>query len=127
MPDPSPKHIDAVVLKGGGVKGLAFAGVLRELQPHFVPDAYVGTSAGAIAAVLLAAGLEPDELEAVLSSLNFEAFLDTPRGLRLWRLARFGYLHRGDAIQAWISDSVAQHVARVGKVSCWRSRETVEI
>src|SRR5262249_35724809 len=55
----------AVVMKGGGVKGLALAGALLELEKHFYFDRHVGTSAGAIAATLLAAGYTPKELTAV--------------------------------------------------------------
>lgn len=117
MPDESAKRVDAILLKGGGVKGLAFAGVLQELEGHFAADAYVGTSAGAIAAVLLAGGLDPAELETALSSLDFESLLDTPRGLRLLRLVSSGYVHSGDAIQAWIRERLSEHVDRVGKVS----------
>jgi predicted acylesterase/phospholipase RssA len=41
----------AVVMKGGGVKGLAIAGALVELDDYFSFDRYVGTSAGAIVLV----------------------------------------------------------------------------
>src|SRR5262249_50839548 len=51
----------AIVMKGGGVKGLAFAGALRELEQYYYFDRHVGVSAGAIAAVLLAADYTPQE------------------------------------------------------------------
>jgi hypothetical protein len=41
-----PAPVDALIMKGGGVKGLAFAGAVRELQAHFQFQAFVGTSAG---------------------------------------------------------------------------------
>lgn len=50
-------------MKGGGVKGLAYVGALSVLTSHYTFHRYVGTSAGAIAAILLAAGFTPDELE----------------------------------------------------------------
>lgn len=41
----------AIVMEGGGVKGLAFVGALMEIEEHFYFDRHVGISAGAIAAV----------------------------------------------------------------------------
>ena len=68
----------AIVMKGGGVKGLAFAGALLELEKHFWFDRHVGTSAGAIAAVLLAAAYTPAELRELLLQKNFRDFMDAP-------------------------------------------------
>src|SRR5262249_43552893 len=67
--------LDALVLKGGGVKGLAFAGALLELECFFKFDTFVGTSAGAIASVLLAAGYSAHELQQLLESLDFKSLL----------------------------------------------------
>src|SRR6266446_1832920 len=66
----------AIVMKGGGVKGLAFAGALLELEKYFWFDRHVGTSAGAIAAVLLAANYTPAELTQLLLNKNFQDFMD---------------------------------------------------
>src|SRR5207253_2510683 len=54
----------AVVLSGGGLRGAAHVGVLRQLVRHGVRiDAIVGVSAGAVVAAYYAAvGLELDEL-----------------------------------------------------------------
>ncbi|MGI9951723.1 patatin-like phospholipase family protein [Moorellaceae bacterium AZ2] len=50
----------ALALGGGGLKGAAHLGVLQVLVDNdLAPDLVVGTSAGAIAAVLYAAGLLP--------------------------------------------------------------------
>lgn len=68
--------IDALVMKGGGVKGLAFAGAVRELQAYFQFEAFVGTSAGAIAAALFAAGATGAMLEETLRRKRFRDFLD---------------------------------------------------
>ena len=45
----SNQYPNALIMKGGGVKGLAFAGALLELERYFLFDLSVGTSAGAIA------------------------------------------------------------------------------
>ncbi len=52
-----------LVLEGGGAKGMAFAGAYDEfVQRGHTIGRLLGTSAGAIAAALLAAGYTPDEL-----------------------------------------------------------------
>ena len=68
----------AIIMKGGGVKGLAFAGALLELGKYYWFDRHVGTSAGAIAAALLAAEYTPEELADLLFRKNFQEFMDAP-------------------------------------------------
>lgn len=69
-----------LVLGGGGARGAAHIGVLRELERLQVPiDAIAGTSMGAIVGGLYAAGKSPDELEAVVSSLDWrDSLKDKP-------------------------------------------------
>jgi predicted acylesterase/phospholipase RssA len=42
------------------VKGLAYVGAIKELEKYYKFDRFIGTSAGAIAAVLLGAGYTTD-------------------------------------------------------------------
>jgi NTE family protein len=57
----------ALVLGGGGARGLAHIGVLRRLEERSVPlEAIVGTSIGALIGGLYAAGTSLAEMEAVL-------------------------------------------------------------
>ena len=52
-----------LALSGGGARGIAHIGVLQALEDHgYRPDVLSGTSAGAIAAVLYAAGHSPGEM-----------------------------------------------------------------
>ena len=93
----------ALILKGGGVKGIAFAGALVELAPFISCSAYAGASAGAIAAVLLGAGYSPNELLALLREKDFRNFTD-----RWWRwpwniLARKG-IHSGNPLEDWLNE-----------------------
>ena len=69
-----------LVLGGGGARGAAHVGVLRELERLRVPvDAIAGTSMGAIVGGLYAAGKTPAELEEIVGSLDFSAsFRDRP-------------------------------------------------
>lgn len=60
-----------LALSGGGARGAAHAGVLLALkEEHLLPDWIGGTSAGSIAAGLFAAGLDPEDLCALVSDLS---------------------------------------------------------
>jgi len=69
-----------LVLSGGGARGLAHVGVLRVLEELHVPvDAIAGTSMGAVVGGLYASGMSVDEIEALVSTLDWrEAFQDKP-------------------------------------------------
>jgi NTE family protein len=61
-----------LVLSGGGAKGLAHIGLIRELEKNNIPIDYIcGTSIGAIIGGLYAAGYTPDEMEALFRSDDF--------------------------------------------------------
>ena len=104
----------ALVMKGGGAKALAYAGALRELEKQFKFDAYVGTSAGAMAAVLLAAGNTPAQLASTLERTNFNEFLD-----RMWRwplnLLRGG-VHSGDPFRNWVKTQLSARINKQGAI-----------
>lgn len=62
----------ALVLSGGGAKGLAHVGVLKALEEYDIPiDYIVGTSMGAIVGGLYASGYSPDSIATILSSDKF--------------------------------------------------------
>jgi NTE family protein len=67
-----------LVLGGGGARGAAHIGVLKELERQRIPvDAIAGTSMGAIVGGLYATGMTPTELEKLVESLDWkEAFSD---------------------------------------------------
>lgn len=59
----------ALVLSGGGSKGVSHVGVIRALEENNIPiDCIAGTSMGAIVGALYASGFTPDEMEALLIS-----------------------------------------------------------
>lgn len=70
-----------LVLGGGGARGAAHVGVLRELERLRVPiDAIAGTSMGAIVGGLYASGMTPAELSELIESLDWnDAFQDTTK------------------------------------------------
>jgi len=61
-----------LVLSGGGAKGMAHIGLIRELEENNIPIDYIsGTSIGAIVGGLYAAGYSTDEMEELFRSENF--------------------------------------------------------
>jgi NTE family protein len=68
-----PATKTALVLSGGGVKGLAHIGVLRALDSlGVVPDLVVGTSMGAIVGAMYASGVDGASLDSLVRSVDLE-------------------------------------------------------
>jgi len=69
-----------LVLGGGGARGAAHIGVLRELERMHIPiDAIAGTSMGAIVGGLYASGMSVAELEQLVAEMDWaEAMSDEP-------------------------------------------------
>lgn len=66
-----------LVFEGGGVKGIALVGALSVLEERgYEPQGVAGTSAGALVAVLLAAGYPAGEMRDILLDLDFGRFRD---------------------------------------------------
>ena len=89
---PRPKI--GLVLGGGGAKGAAHIGVLKILEEQHIPVDYIaGTSMGAIVGALYASGLSADELEKVLTSIDWDDIFsgDPERKDVDWRRKREDY------------------------------------
>jgi NTE family protein len=101
-------HFRNLVFEGGGVKGIAYAGVLEVLDAKGILKnigRVGGTSAGAINALLVGLGCSLHEIEDILNRLDFKSFLDDSWGFvrdseRL--LTEFGW-YKGDAFRAWVA------------------------
>ena len=62
-----------LVLSGGGAKGLAHVGVLKQLEANGIPiDYIVGNSMGAVIGAMYAAGYSPREIEQIVLSPDFQ-------------------------------------------------------
>lgn len=62
----------ALVLSGGGARGLSHIGVLKVFEKHNIPiDCIVGTSMGSIVGGLYCAGLKAEEIEKIATSTNW--------------------------------------------------------
>jgi NTE family protein len=99
-----PKNL---VFEGAGVRGLAYAGVIMELENRqLVPgiERVGGTSAGAIAALMVSLGYNGGEIAAITSELKLQAFNDG-RFFFIGGFSRLGRSYgwyRGKAIEKWI-------------------------
>ena len=69
--------IKNLAIKGGGVKGVAYVGALRELHKanlfNYI-QRFSGTSAGALLAGMICAGYNVDEIEKLMMGIQFEKF-----------------------------------------------------
>jgi NTE family protein len=71
-----PRPRIALVLSGGGARGVAHVGVLEVLEEMHVPiDRIAGTSMGAIVGGLYAAGYSPAELDRLVRTLDWQGFV----------------------------------------------------
>lgn len=68
------------VLSGGGARGFAHIGILRELEKHgILPDLIIGSSMGAIIGALYASGYNTYEIESLMKKIDWiELFTDRP-------------------------------------------------
>ena len=66
----------AIVLSGGGARGIAQIGVMKELVKSGIPTDYIiGTSIGAIIGGLYAVGYSPEELDSIMVNTDWDDIL----------------------------------------------------
>jgi predicted acylesterase/phospholipase RssA len=106
-----PAGPTALVLSGGGAKGLAHIGVIQALEARGIrPDLVVGTSMGALVGALYAGGATGAELEALTRRLPLEGLFRAgePRGpvswgnrlpLVIWEQGAQGFALQGTTIR----------------------------
>jgi NTE family protein len=69
----------ALVLMGGGSRGLAHIGILDVLQKNGLsPDIIVGTSMGAVIGGLFASGISPTKLKEIANDFDINNFIERP-------------------------------------------------
>jgi predicted acylesterase/phospholipase RssA len=104
----------AGVFEGGGAKGVAYAGALEVvLEKGCWFSAVAGSSAGAITAALIAAGLEPEDIKR-----------ETPEGLKTlsvrwrkwWRALQGKGPYASSGLSNWLEGILCTQVARVRSV-----------
>lgn len=93
-----------LVFEGAGMRGLAYAGVIQELEERdLLKDIKKvgGTSAGAITAMMLSLGYSSEEINRVLSNTEFEAFNDGAISGVSRMKKNFGWF-LGDKFNEWV-------------------------
>jgi len=87
-------------------------------------DEVAGASAGSIAAVLIAAGASPIQLNEMLTQLDFRGLVRKPKGRKLpakadnlvgkiYNLVRFNGLHDGGQIESWVEEQLKKLLPEV--------------
>ncbi|BDD07631.1 patatin [Fulvitalea axinellae] len=92
-----------VVLSGGGMKGVAHAGVLKALEERNIPIDYItGTSMGAVVGGMYASGMSPLEIVQYLKDDKFQEWLSGVYD------RKYDFLYAAeDDTPSWASFSVA--------------------
>ena len=102
------------VFEGGGATGLLYVGALEGvLKRGLWFSAVAGSSAGAITAAMVAAGMQPEEMRAAMSGgLEAMALPTTWNGLR--RVGRgTGFLDQ-QGVRTWLRDVLRERCQRAG-------------
>ena len=96
-----------IVFEGAGVRGIAYVGAIKEMESRNMLSSISktgGTSAGAIAALTLALGYNPNEIEHIIYDTKIQRFNDG-RFFFAGGIARinknYGW-YRGDAFTRWL-------------------------
>jgi NTE family protein len=108
-----------LVFQGGGVKGIAYVGVLDALERAGVlatVTRVAGTSAGAITSARVACGASAADLSDALSHTSFRSFADGRGGpfLEVARIFERGYgVHPGLTIGDWLQQRIGAVTERL--------------
>ena len=96
-----------LVLEGGGVRGLAYAGAFSELENKGILqqiEKVAGTSAGAIAGLMISIGFNTQEIDSIMYSLPVEEFNDGRGGIvgKYMRVRNKFGLYEGKKFERWL-------------------------
>lgn len=101
-----------LALEGGGVRGLAYAGVISVLeQKNILPgiEKIAGSSAGAIAGLMLCMGYTAAEIDSIMEDVRVQQFNDGKGGaLGKYRRVKNNYgIYKGERFEKWLQNLVA--------------------
>ncbi len=100
-----------LVLEGGGVRGLAYAGVFSVLEEKGIlkqVEKVAGSSAGSVAGMLVSIGYSAAEIDSLMMELPVQKFKDGNGGLvgKYKRLKTDFGIFKGDAFEKWLQQLV---------------------
>ena len=80
--EPDGRPTVGLALSGGAARGFAHIGVIRWLEENRIPvDHIAGTSMGGLVGDLYAMGYSPDEMQALVGSIDWPAFREALRDI----------------------------------------------
>lgn len=104
-----------LVLAGGGIWGLAYAGMAGVLEQRGIYnqiERLAGVSVGSMFATLIAVGYRPDDIMRIVKATNFHDFEDKPNVFRI--LTKYGFF-RGDFALSWMRDLIGKSPVGLGR------------
>ena len=101
-----------LVLEGGGVRGLAYAGVFSVLEQKGILqqiEKVGGSSAGSIAGMLICVGYNATEIDSLMMELSLQKLQDGNGGLiGKYKRLKTGYgIFKGKAFEKWLQGLIA--------------------
>lgn len=101
-----------LVLEGGGVRGLAYAGALQVLEEKEILkdiENVAGSSAGAIAGLMVALNYNSHEIDSILDKLKIDEFNDGKFFIgKLRRLKNEYGVFKGNKMEDWLSRLIVE-------------------
>lgn len=106
-----------LVLEGGGVRGIAYAGVFSVLEEKgILPqiEKVGGSSAGSIAGMLVSIGYTADEIDSLMIELPVQKFNDGKGGVwgKYKRFKNDFGIYKGEVFERWLQQLVAHKTKR---------------
>lgn len=100
----------ALVLGGGGMRGMAHIGVLKSLKKRgIVIDHYIGASVGALISGFAAAGIPVRMIERVAKRVKKEDILEFKISAILRQGLRVGWIYRGKQFENFLRKNLPVH------------------
>lgn len=100
-----------IALEGGGVRGIAYAGVVKVLEQKGILqniEKVAGSSAGAIAGLMISVGYNATEIDSILMDLAIEKFNDGSWGaIGKYKRVKTRYgIYKGNQFEKWLKELV---------------------
>ncbi len=96
-----------LVMEGGGVRGLAYSGALEVLEQKNIiknVERVAGSSAGAIAGLMVSLGYNSHEVDSILQHLKIQEFNDGKDIFgKIRRIKREYGVYKGDKFESWLA------------------------
>jgi len=99
-------HYKNLVMEGGGVRGLAYSGALEVLEQKNILkdlDRVAGSSAGAIAGLMVSLGYNSKEVDSILQTLKIQEFNDGKNIFgKINRIKKEYGVYKGNRFEDWL-------------------------